>query len=272
MLKNIFVVFLCFSLLFIAFHPDFLKEHSIFDTLDGHKQVFFDGFPLENCSLDDFLVTPGALYVCTSEGTPGEFEIVSSGIEISNSIFCYINDIENEVPGVFGASSFADDSKLEFWYGSSDPLINMSKHEKLDHYCDIWFDTEFDRCYVFDGYLWHLTSNEFVNSSHVGVSSYNDVFSFGYELTIGSFEVVTSIFKGPNVLFARFEQWRDTLFGDVKLFDFIFKWISTIVDNLNKIAESLPVIGPLKRFVDNILAPFESIFKDILEWAKEKIK
>ena len=272
MIEKIFVVILCFSLLFIAFNPDFLSSASVFDPFDGHKQVFSDGLPRENCALDDLLISPFGLYVCVAEGTPGEFVNADSTNKINDSIFNFISEIKNEVPSAWGDDSgFTFDSKLDFWCGSSDPLFKMSELEKREHYCDLWYDTTVDRCYVFDGAEWHLTSNEVVNKLYTGMISFNDIFGFGYELTIGTFEVITSIFKGPDVFFARFDQWRITLFGDVTILGFLLSIVDRSIEFLDSIVLKIPILKDIKPVIDDIIMPFKNLVYDLVTWIDEKI-
>ena len=261
MIKNILVAILCFSLLFVAFHPEFFGNLTVFDTLDGHKQVFLDGLPRENCALDDFLISPEGLYVCTSEGAHEKFVKVDSGNKINDSIYSFLLTIDSEVPSFYGDSCFYGDSKIDFWYGSSDPLSKMSRLEKREHYCDLWYDTTARRCFVFDGVLWYASSNELLSNSYTGMFSFDDIFSFGYELTIGTVEVVTSIFKGPEAFVERFNQWRVCIFGDVTVFDFI--------DNFT---DRLPVIREIKNFVKDVIEPLNEDFGNLVTWIQEKIK
>ena len=90
--------------------------------------------------------------------------------------------------------------------------------------------------------------------------TFSEIFLFGYELTIGTFEVFTSIFRGPEALHERFSIWRDHIFGDF-----------TVLDFLDSFTDRLPVIRTLKRFAENVIAPLEDVFTDLTDWVRRKI-
>ena len=283
MFKHIFIVFLCFVLLFLAFDSSYLKSESIFDTIDGHKQIFI-GAPFEDVSFEegDLILDPLGLYVFTSGGedfSSADYKKAEDNA-LNDQIWDFLYNIDNKVHNVYNLDLFGGDGKIDVWFSSSDPLPDGVNP---DHYCDLWYNSFTDSCAIYDGSTWFYFDDELVSTPYTGMPSFNDSFSFGYELTIGTFEVVASIFKGPDALFSRFEQWRVTLFGDVKLFDFVTKWISKCITILNDIAESLPVIGPLKRFIDSsleplegfidkVLEPLEDVFGNLAEWIRDKIR
>ena len=93
------------------------------------------------------------------------------------------------------------------------------------------------------------------------VPSFTEIFGFGYELTFGTIETATSIFKGPEAFVARFKQWRVCIFGDVTVLDFI--------DNFT---DRLPVIRELKEVVELVIAPLSDDFADLVDWIRDKIK
>ena len=72
------------------------------------------------------------------------------------------------------------------------------------------------------------------------------------------------------------------MFGDFKLLDFLFDfierlidgligWIDTAVNKLNIFVDKLPVLGPIKRFVDKVLSPLEDVFGDLAQWIRDKL-
>lgn len=93
-----------------------------------------------------------------------------------------------------------------------------------------------------------------------GFPTFDEMFDFGYEITIGTVEVGASIFKGPSAFLTRFDKWRRAVFGDVTLLDF-----------LDELTDRLPVIRTLKNFVEGVLEPLSDSFKDLTAWIKDHI-
>ena len=90
--------------------------------------------------------------------------------------------------------------------------------------------------------------------------SFSEVFGFGYELTFGTIELATSIFKGPDAFFQRFEAWSSKVFGTYTIFDFI-----------DAFTDKLPVIRQLKEFVEFVISPLSEDFSDLVEWIQDKL-
>ena len=101
--------------------------------------------------------------------------------------------------------------------------------------------------------------------------SFFEIFDFGYTITFGTVDLVVSVFKGPEVFFQKFDVWRDTIFGDVTLFDFLVTIVDRSVSFLDSIAERIPVIRDIKHVIDTILLPFEEVVSDLIDWLSEKI-
>ena len=93
-----------------------------------------------------------------------------------------------------------------------------------------------------------------------GVPEFSEIFTFSYELTIGSLEVVSCIFKGPDAFLTRFSVWRSNVFGDVRIIEYI--------DNFT---DQMPVLRDLKSFAESVITPLKDVFSDIAEWVREKI-
>ena len=93
-----------------------------------------------------------------------------------------------------------------------------------------------------------------------GVPEFSDIFTFSYELTVGSLEVVSCIFKGPDAFLTRFSVWRSNVFGDVRIIEYI--------DNFT---DQMPVLRDLKSFAESVITPLKDVFSDIAEWVREKI-
>lgn len=270
MIEKIFVVILCFSLLFIAFNSDFI-EPTAFDIYDGYKQFYFSSFPDSSYSLDDLWIDDnGIMYRCISDPCSGSFSnqhwsILKTNTILQNPVydFFYYN-FETEPYFDFEKQS---DGKIELWYQSSDPsYIWVTDSDKALHDGDLWHNTDNDIQYEWFEDHWQIIS-VFNNSS----ATYDDIFGFGYELTIGTFEVITSIFKGPDVFFARFDQWRITLFGDVTILGFLYSFFTRCLDFLNDVAYSLPLIRDIKYVIDFVLKPFESIISPLDNWLKNNL-
>lgn len=98
-----------------------------------------------------------------------------------------------------------------------------------------------------------------------------DIFDFGYTITFGTVDLVVSVFKGPEVFFQKFDVWRDTIFGDVTLFDFLITIVDRSISFLDSIAERIPVVRDIKHVIDTILLPFEEVVSDLIDWLSEKI-
>lgn len=269
MVKNIFVVFLCFTLLFVAFNPD--SEPSIYDTYDGYRQFYFSNFPDKNYGIDDIWLDNGDLYLCTSDIKNGVYNTKDWKYlkqDLIDSVPAYDFFYYNyEVEPYFDYRSQAD-GKIEFWYQSSDPsLAWITTSDKLLHNGDRWFNvrTKID----YEWYEDHWSETPFVFSD--SALSFDDIFAFGYELTIGTFDVVTSVFKGPDAFFDRFDQWKTTIFGDVTVFGFLTTIVERSVDFLDSIVLKIPVVREIKEVIDSILLPFKNIIRDVVDWIDEKM-
>ena len=92
------------------------------------------------------------------------------------------------------------------------------------------------------------------------VPTFTEVFGFGYELTFGTIEMGTSIFKGPEAFLLRFESWSRTVFGNFTIFDF-----------LDQFTDKFPILRQLKEFVEFVIAPLQDDFGDLVEWIKDKL-
>lgn len=103
----------------------------------------------------------------------------------------------------------------------------------------------------------YLSPNE---NGEFATVSFEEIFGFGLELTVGTFQVLTSIFKGPTVFYNRFTQWRKVVFGDFTLIDFI--------DNFT---DRFPALRITKDFVESVLSPLQDVFEDLSEWIREKL-
>lgn len=90
--------------------------------------------------------------------------------------------------------------------------------------------------------------------------TFSEIFLFGYELTVGSVEVVTSIFKGPDAFLERFSSWRSNVFGEF-----------TVLDFLDSFTDRIPVVRTLKRFAENVIAPLDDVFTDLSDWIRRKL-
>ena len=90
--------------------------------------------------------------------------------------------------------------------------------------------------------------------------TFDEMFDFGYEITVGTIEVAVSIFQGPSKFLTRFDKWRHAVFGDVTLLDF-----------LDELTDRLPVIRTLKNFVEGVLEPLSDSFENISNWIKEHL-
>ena len=90
--------------------------------------------------------------------------------------------------------------------------------------------------------------------------TFSEIFLFGYELTVGSVEVVTSIFKGPEAFLERFSMWRSNVFGEF-----------TVLDFLDSFTDRIPVVRTLKRFAENVIAPLDDVFTDLSDWIRRKL-
>ena len=90
-------------------------------------------------------------------------------------------------------------------------------------------------------------------SQNLDFPSFSDIFSFGYEITIGSVEVVVSTFK------ERLGQWQDNVIG--------FR----LKDYINSFIMDMPVINTLVTFVKKCLNPLENIYVKIAEWLIDKL-
>lgn len=313
-MKNIFILLLCFVLLYVAFHPSFLqKDESLFDEIDGSRKIVYrdlDGsieYPLNSY---DYVVDLEGVYVLDSDiysldslsdnsrfyGTDHEYykqvyDFVEHFYRNSDIYF----DVSYDRNGSYEyAHVFDEDCAIEFFYSSYDPHSSILGTMHLECIGDFWIDTNFNRIKIYDGCCWQDIRYDLLEkySDYQGYKkllnvsfdddAYGGIFNFGYELTIGTFEVVTSIFKGPDKFFERFSSWRTTLFGEVKLFDFITGWFTRSIDLLNDLADKLPVIGPLKGFIDNcletligfienVIGPLEDSFSNLVNWIRDKI-
>ena len=90
--------------------------------------------------------------------------------------------------------------------------------------------------------------------------TFSEIFLFGYELTVGSVEVLTSIFKGPEAFLERFSTWRSNVFGEF-----------TVLDFLDSFTDRIPVVRTLKRFAENVISPLEDVFSDLSDWIRRKL-
>lgn len=321
MLKNIAIVFLCFTLLYATFFPAYLQDSpSIYDKNDGSVQIVHWGSAFRGYSCPiysgDYLIDYEELYVFDNdilsfqniEGPLRGYFVENSTLQsMSDDFYKNIYDFishyyenwdlyyfPNPNDEHYDCYPFADDGKIELFYSYYDPHSSVKGYKHPELAGDFWYNRIFEKCYVYDGFEWQevMYNNPVLDVKLTEFYS-DKAFEFGYELTIGTFEVVTSIFKGSDAFFSRFDQWKETLFGDIKLFDFLFgfierviqaliDWIDTAVDELNVLVDKLPVIGPLKRFMDscfdvlmrliqNVIAPLEESFADLVQWIKDKL-
>ena len=97
-------------------------------------------------------------------------------------------------------------------------------------------------------------------SSESELPTFSRIFVFGYELTVGSVEVLISVFKGPGALADRFAAWRVNVFGQVTVFDFI--------DNFT---DRLPVVRTLKGFVEAVISPLQDVFAELSTWIRNRL-
>ena len=277
MLKNVFILILCFTLLFVAFNQELIIGYSsIFDDIDGHRQLFFkipDEFYYEK---DDFLIYESEFYICNYHSKDSVFSFsdwisVSPSDVYSNPVYDYIF-YNYEVEPYFDFLNQID-GKIDFWYQFTDPSSSwITDDEKMLHDGDFWFNTSNEIAYswVFDDWV-VISEDEAIFYPDNDLTSFNEIFEFGYEVTFGTLETITSIFKGPAVFFNRFDLWRKNLFGDVTILSFISSWIDRSVDMLDSIALKIPLIKDLKTVIDTILLPFENIISDVIEWITDKI-
>ena len=315
MLKNIAIVFLCFTLLYAAFFPS-SSTPSIYDKKDGSVQIIHLGsafrgeeYPIYS---GDYLIDYEEIHIVNNDipskdkrnGSLKENATIQNlNNEFYRSIYDFIEhyyekwdlyynynpDDEHEL-----CYPFAEDGKIELVYSYYDPHSSSKGYIHPEFAGDLWYNRTFEKCYVYDGFEWQevMYNNPVLDPKPTEFDS-DKAFEFGYELTLGTFEVITSIFKGSDAFFSRFDQWKETLFGDIKLFDFLFgfierliqaliDWIDTAVDELNVLVDKLPVIGPLKRFIDsclgtlmkfiqNVIAPLENVFGDLVQWIKDML-
>ena len=112
-------------------------------------------------------------------------------------------------------------------------------------------------CFV----LLFVAFNPLVLEPDAELPTFNEMFAFGYEITIGTVEMAASIFKGPDVFIDRFSIWRINVFGE-----------NTIVSYLDRITDDLPVVRTLKNFAETVLSPLEDVFSDLSEWIRDKIE
>ena len=274
MIKKIFIVFLCFVLLFIAFNPNSLDslQSDLFDTYDGYKQFYFSSIPDSSYGIDDLWIDDkGNMYKCINDSYLESFSsqhwsVLNQNVIDQNPVYdFFFYNFEVEPYFDFEEQS---DGKIELWYQGSDPSYSWkTPSDKLLHYGDFWYDTSNNAQYEWRDDEWMELPFVFSDSS----ISFDDIFGFGYELTIGTIEVITSVFKGSDVFFTRFDQWRITVLGDITLFDFLVSIVDRSVDFLDSIAYRIPVIRDIKHVIDTILLPFEEVVSDLIDWLSEKI-
>lgn len=275
MIDNILLVILSFLLLFLAFNSDYLSNSDtfVFDVSDGYRQFFFVE-PYGSYSKSDlWLNDNGELYYCEL----GMFDTFRQSDwrklvqEEIDSIPVYDAIFYNyEVEPYFDFRSQAD-GKIEFWYQILDPAENWSSISDIAlHDGDYWYDSLNDVCYQWFEDHWGDTGTENVLAEPKRIS-FDTAFDFGYELTIGSLQVLTSIFKGPDAFFTRFDQWRATIFGDVTLFGFLTAAVERSVDFLDSVASKIPVVREINTVLDDVFMPFRRIIQDLVEWLDDKI-
>ena len=332
MTKNILIVFLCFTLLFVAFNPSALSNaSSIYDELDGSRQIIHlgtadwgDSYPVYS---GDYLIDYEELYVVdydilsfqNIEGPLRGYFVENSTLQSMSddfykNIYDFISHYYENWDLYFNCNSadeydlcypFALDGKIEFFHSMSDPHSSVKNIMHPEYAGDFWYNTTFKKCYVYDGFSWQEIDyeslekystyhgyNEVLDASFDQVD-YNEVFDFGYELTIGTLEVATSIFRGSDEFFSRFDRWKSVLFKDVNIIEFIFDlfdriikyaidWIGESFNLVKEFVDKLPIIGPLSRFVDscldvfigfiqNVIAPLEDVFGDLSKWIRDKL-
>ena len=328
MTKNILIVFLCFTLLFVAFNPSALSNaSSIYDELDGSRQIIHLGssswsscYPICN---GDYLIDYEEVYVVNTDissktelkGSLRENATLQNpSNEFYKKIYYFVEHFYEKYDLYYNHNSldekcdcvpFAEDGKIEFFYSMSDPHSSVKNIMHPEYAGDFWYNTTFKKCYVYDGFSWQEIDyeslekhsiyhgyNEVLDAS-LGQVDYNEVFDFGYELTIGTLEVVTSVFKGSDEFFSRFDRWKNVLFKDVNILEFIFDLLERIITYaidwtveafslIKEFVDKLPIIGPLSRFVDscldvligfiqNVIAPLEDVFTDLSKWIRDKL-
>ena len=79
-----------------------------------------------------------------------------------------------------------------------------------------------------------------------------EIFSFGYEVTFGTFEVIATLRDGPQAFYDRFIVWKTALIGDYNLIDF-----------LDFVTDRSPTVRIFKKIIRE--SP------DIMDWIHQKI-
>ena len=271
-MKNILIVFLCFALLFVCFTPSFFESESLFDVLDGHRQVFMNGAVISSCNSGDFLLGLDCLYIIDTDIydgetlNPSDLKEISLNTSYNRSVFDFLYQLDS-YGSSYGFQPYYGDLKIDVWYSFSDPLSQGEKNTaSLNHLHDgdLWYDLGSERCYIFTGRSWQFFDYEAYESILTNPTFYSfdfdTIFKKGYECTFGTFEVLVSIFKGPDAFFTEFDEWRSVLFGDV-----------TIVSFLDSIFEKIPVVRDIKHVIEKLILPFEDIINDIYDFVRDKV-
>ena len=208
-MEKIIIMILCFTLLFVAFNPDTL-DPSIYDTVDGYRQLYLSSSPDSSYELDDLWIDPaGNMYLCikncSGTVTFSDWILLSKDSVSDNEAFSALFETYYLDPDCITQS----DGKVEFWYTDKDPSgFWHSEWSNFEHELDRWYNTS-----SYTEYEWRVLWNEDVSLYSSSKSTFNDIFAFGYTLTFGTVKLLGSIFEGSDAFSEEFSEWRDVVLG-----------------------------------------------------------
>lgn len=260
-MKNIFILILCFLLLFVAFHPGTLESDSFIFDYDGHRQIFFND-PVDGYRLTDLWISSdGTVYICKRNFRDllslDDWEVLDQS-ELQTPGLSYVLSLERSQV----------DNKIEFWYQTNPPSDSWDQGAKAAHEGDLWyvFGDEVAFQYVNGEWIDVQNADLFADPDFV---SFDDVFEFGYAITIGFFEMLVSIFKGYDVFIEAFEKWKTALIGDLTIADFLIGLVKGAFSFLDTLTDELPVIREIKAVIANVFDPIAEIVNDVIDWCKD---
>lgn len=132
---------------------------AVFDTIDGKAQIFVVQ-PTPPYNIGDTWFTGTTILVCNTRRDSGEF-VQSDWAKNDN----YTDDsalydfIEGDYAETIEDIQTQTDQKAETWYQSTDPSLSWTADEKAGHAGDLWYNTEEQKTYIYNGSAWDETKS-----------------------------------------------------------------------------------------------------------------
>ena len=126
----------------------------VFDTIDGKAQIFVVQ-PTPPYSIGDVWFTGTSILVCSSSRDSGSFDPEDWAKKDNYTDDSALYDfIENDYYETVQELQQQSDKKAETWYQETDPAVEWSSDEKIQHTGDLWYSTSDQKTYIYNGSVW----------------------------------------------------------------------------------------------------------------------